>query len=48
FQIAAHESVVPVEKLYEYCEIAREILQGDFAVGRVIARPFEGEYPFTR
>lgn len=48
FQIAAHESVVPVEKLYKYCEIAREILQGDFAVGRVIARPFEGEYPFTR
>lgn len=48
FQIAAHESVVPVEELYKYCEIAREILQGDFAVGRVIARPFEGEYPFTR
>lgn len=48
FQIAAHESVVPIEELYKYCEIAREILQGDFAVGRVIARPFEGEYPFTR
>lgn len=48
FQIAAHEGVVPVEELYKYCEIAREILQGDFAVGRVIARPFEGEYPFTR
>lgn len=48
FQIAAHESVVPVETLYEYCRMAREILIGDNAVGRVIARPFEGEYPFTR
>lgn len=48
FQIAAHESVVPPEKLYEYCRIAREILTGDYAVGRVIARPFEGEFPFTR
>ncbi len=48
FQIAAHESVVPPEKLYEYCRIAREILQGDMGVGRVIARPFEGEYPFKR
>lgn len=48
FQIAAHESIVPPEKLYEYCRMAREILSGDYAVGRVIARPFEGEYPFTR
>ncbi len=48
FQIAAHESIVPPEKLYEYCCMAREILTGDYAVGRVIARPFEGEYPFTR
>lgn len=48
FQIAAHEDVVPVEKLYEYCQIAREILTGDYAVGRVIARPFEGEHPYTR
>lgn len=48
FQIAAHEDVVTVEKLYEYCRIAREILQGEYAVGRVIARPFEGEHPFTR
>ena len=48
FQIAAHESVVPVETLYDYCRKAREILTGDYAVGRVIARPFEGEYPFTR
>lgn len=43
FQIAAHESIVPVEKLYEYCEIARTMLQGEHGVGRVIARPFEGE-----
>lgn len=48
FQIAAHEDVVPVEELYRYCEIAREILVGDCAVGRVIARPFEGEHPYTR
>ncbi len=42
FQIAANESIVPVEQLYKYCEIARNILQGEHAVGRVIARPFEG------
>lgn len=49
FQIAAHEDVVPVDELYKYCEIAREILVGEHGVGRVIARPFEGEYPnFTR
>lgn len=49
FQIAAHEDVVPIEKLYEYCKIAREILKDDNAVGRVIARPFIGEYPnYTR
>ncbi len=48
FQIAAHESVVPPKKLYEYCEIAREMLKGELGVGRVIARPFEGEYPFKR
>lgn len=50
FQIAAHEKVVPVEKLYEYCEIARQILVGENAVGRVIARPFIGDNPqnFTR
>lgn len=45
FQIAAHESVISRQKLYEYCRQAREILTGDYAVGRVIARPFEGEYP---
>ena len=50
FQIAAHEELVPPEKLYEYCRIAREILVGEHAVGRVIARPFvgtEGEYKRT-
>ena len=45
FQIAAHEDVVPVEELYRVCEIARNILQGEHGVGRVIARPFTGEYP---
>lgn len=48
FQIAAHTDIVPLEKLYEYCKIARNILQGEHAVGRVIARPFNGEYPYTR
>lgn len=48
FQIAAHEDIVPIEKLYEYCETARELLKGDWGVGRVIARPFEGEWPFKR
>ena len=45
FQIAAHEDIVSREKLYEYCKIAREILQGEHGVGRVIARPFAGECP---
>lgn len=48
FQIAAHEDIVPVKTLYEYCEIARNILVGKHGVGRVIARPFNGEYPFSR
>ena len=48
FQIAAHESIVPPETLYEYCRIARKLLVDDFGVGRVIARPFEGEHPFKR
>jgi phosphopentomutase len=43
FQVAAHEETVPLEELYEACRIAREILTGKHAVGRVIARPFEGE-----
>lgn len=42
FQIAAHEDVVPLETLYEYCHMAREMLQGKHGVGRVIARPFTG------
>ena len=42
FQIAAHEEVVPLEQLYEYCRIARAQLQGKHGVGRVIARPFVG------
>ena len=42
FQIAAHEEVVPLETLYEYCHIARKQLQGKHGVGRVIARPFVG------
>ncbi|MBR0134992.1 MAG: phosphopentomutase, partial [Clostridia bacterium] len=42
FQIAAHEEVVPLEELYRYCLIAREMLVGDDLVGRVIARPFVG------
>lgn len=42
FQVAAHEEMVPVAKLYEYCDIAREMLQGPWGVGRVIARPFLG------
>lgn len=48
FQIAAHEDVVPLETLYAWCEAAREILQGEYAVARVIARPFRGEHPFER
>ena len=43
FQIAAHEETIPLEELYEACGIAREILAGKHAVGRVIARPFVGE-----
>ncbi len=42
FQIAAHEELVPIEQLYEYCRIAREMLAGEHGVGRVIARPFVG------
>jgi phosphopentomutase len=42
FQVAAHEGVVPLEELYEACRTARRILVGEHAVGRVIARPFEG------
>lgn len=43
FQIAAHEEIVPVEMLYQWCRTAREILHGEHAVSRVIARPFVGQ-----
>ncbi|MCC6169388.1 MAG: phosphopentomutase [Caldilineaceae bacterium] len=49
FQIAAHEDLIPVKELYRWCEIARALLAGDHAVGRVIARPFVGQPgAFTR
>src|SRR5690606_33689202 len=50
FQIAAHEEVIPLERLYEICEIARNVLVGEHGVGRVIARPFIGNEQdgFTR
>ncbi len=43
FQLAAHEEVVPLERLYEVCSIARQLLNGEYAVARVIARPFIGK-----
>ncbi|MBQ1951244.1 MAG: phosphopentomutase [Clostridia bacterium] len=45
FQVAAHEKIVPVDTLYAYCEAARQLLQGEHGVGRVIARPFTGKWP---
>jgi phosphopentomutase len=42
FQLAAHEEIIPLNRLYEICQIARQLLQGEHAVGRVIARPFIG------
>lgn len=48
FQIAAHEDVIPVEALYDMCRKARAILTGPHGVGRVIARPFTGEWPYVR
>ncbi|MBP1925411.1 phosphopentomutase [Sedimentibacter acidaminivorans] len=51
FQIAAHEEVVPLDELYDICKKAREMLKGDLAVGRVIARPFigsDGNYTRTK
>lgn len=42
FQIAAHEGIIPIERQYEICKIARNILKGEYEVGRVIARPFIG------
>ena len=47
-QIAAHEDVVPIKELYDICHKAREIMQGEHGVGRIIARPFEGEWPYQR
>ena len=44
-QVACHDSVASVQELYKMCEQARELCAGEFAVGRVIARPFIGEYP---
>lgn len=43
FQVAANEALVPVPRLYEYCQIARDMLKGEWGVGRVIARPFVGD-----
>ncbi len=48
FQIAAHEDVVPIAELERCCKLARGLLTGKHGVGRVIARPFAGEYPFVR
>lgn len=48
FQIAAHEDIIAPQRLYEICKTARRMLSGELGVGRVIARPFEGEYPFKR
>ena len=47
FQVAANEALVPVQQLYEYCQIARNMLTGELGVGRVIARPFVGDSPET-
>jgi phosphopentomutase len=43
FQVASHEDIIPLDQLYQYCQIARDLLQGEHAVGRVIARPFTGK-----
>lgn len=48
FQVASHIDHISLDELYRYCEIARRILTGKHGVGRVIARPFTGEYPFVR
>jgi len=47
-QIAAHNDVVPLDELYRICAETRKIMQGKYGVGRVIARPFIGEYPYVR
>ena len=43
FQVAAHEEIIPIDELYHFCQVAREMLTGKHAVGRVIARPFVGQ-----
>jgi phosphopentomutase len=43
FQVAAHEEIIPVTELYRFCQIARDLLTGEYAVGRIIARPFIGQ-----
>ena len=49
FQIAAHEDIIPIDELYRFCEIAREIMRGEYALARIIARPFVGQPgSFTR
>lgn len=45
FQVATHKDIIPVDRLYQVCEITWRILKGEHSVGRVIARPFTGEYP---
>lgn len=47
-QVAAHEDIVPIDELYRMCSIAREVMQGEHGCGRIIARPFEGEWPYSR
>lgn len=47
-QVAAHEEIVPIDELYRMCSIAREVMQGKHGCGRIIARPFEGEWPYSR
>ncbi|MDP3059035.1 MAG: phosphopentomutase [bacterium] len=47
-QIAAHESIIPIDELYQACEVARELMQGEYLVARIIARPFTGKWPFVR
>lgn len=44
-QVACHEKIASLEELYDMCKVARDICTGEYAVGRVIARPFVGEYP---
>lgn len=47
-QIAAHEDVVPLAELYSICQVARQLMQREFNVARIIARPFSGEWPYVR